>query len=79
MKDDILVSRFLKNANEEVQAKIVSYKGYDLIDLRVWVQRKDGEVATRKGLTLNIELLPELKKAVLALEKTLGKMRKTQG
>jgi len=73
MKDDILVSSFTKNATEEVQARIVNYQGYDLIDLRVWVQRKDGggEVATRKGLTLNVELLPELKKAVLALEKAL--------
>lgn len=68
-----LIASFPKNSLEEIRAQIINYKGYDLIDLRVWVDAKDGsgKVATRKGLTLSIELLPELKKAVLALEKVI--------
>lgn len=68
-----IISSFSKNALEEVRAQVINYKGYDLIDLRVWALKKDGEgvVATRKGITISIELLPELKKAVLALDKAL--------
>ena len=77
MVKTVEMARFQKNSAEEVRAAITNYKGYDLIDLRVWVLRKDGEgVATRKGLTLNVGLLPELKKAVLALEKAVNKARK---
>jgi len=73
MKAAKIVSSFPKNALEEVRAQIVNYKGYDLIDLRVWALKKDGDgvVATKKGITLSIELLPALKKAVLALEKEI--------
>ena len=71
MVDSVEVARFQKNSGEEVRAQLTNYKGYDLIDLRVFAIRKDGDVATRKGLALNVALLPELKKAILAVEKAL--------
>ena len=73
MEEGLLVARFQKNASEEVRAQIIKYKGHDLIDVRVWVPRQDrpGENPTKKGLTLNIELLPQLKDAVLKLETAL--------
>ena len=73
MKENILVSYFPKNSLEEVRAQITNYKGHDLIDVRVWVKRKDGQgdLATAKGLTLNIDLMPQLKEAVLALEQAV--------
>lgn len=62
-----------KNANEEVRASITEFKGYDLIDLRVWIENKDGEIIpTKTGLTLGVCQLLELKKAVEALEKALA-------
>lgn len=72
-----VVASFSKNSSEEVRAQLTSYRGYDLIDLRVWALRGEGleGIATRKGLTLSIELLPELKKAVVALEKALSKKK----
>jgi len=77
MVNSIVVTSFKKNSSEEVRAQLTNYKGHDLIDLRVFVFKKDSEcVATPKGLTLNVDLLPELKKAVLALEKALKKERK---
>lgn len=72
MVESIEVARFQKNSVEEVRAQITNYKGHDLIDLRVFVIKENSDgIATRKGLTLNVDLLPELKRAVLALEKAL--------
>ena len=69
------VATFNKNKFEEIRIGVKEYKGFDLIDLRVWVDSKDagGKVPTAKGLSLNVELFAEFKKAVLALETTLKK------
>jgi len=69
------VATFNKNKFEEIRIGVKEYKGFDLIDLRVWVDSKDagGKVPTAKGLSLNVELFNEFKKAILALETTLKK------
>jgi hypothetical protein len=74
MEKGTLIASFRKNALEEVRAQIVNYKGYELADIRVWVEAKDGSgmLATKKGLTINIELIPELKKMILSLTKAIG-------
>jgi len=69
MSDSTTICSFRKNALEEVRAALTRYRGYHLIDLRIWTEKKTGEfVATKKGLSLKVELLPELKRAVTALE-----------
>jgi len=67
------VATFDKNKFEEVRIGVKEYKGFDLIDLRVWVESKEvgGKVPTAKGLSLNVELFPQFKKAVLQLETIL--------
>ncbi|MEA1965186.1 MAG: transcriptional coactivator p15/PC4 family protein [Candidatus Aerophobetes bacterium] len=67
-----LVNVFSKNSAEEVRTQLTEYKGYKLMDIRVWYKR-EGEDArpTRKGLTLSVELYPELKKAIEELGKAL--------
>ena len=69
------VATFNKNKFEEIRIGVKEYKGFDLIDLRVWVDSKDagGKVPTAKGLSLNVELFAEFKKSILALEVTLKK------
>ena len=69
------VATFNKNKFEEIRIGVKEYKGFDLIDLRVWVDSKDagGKVPTAKGLSLNVELFNEFKKSILALETTLKK------
>jgi hypothetical protein len=72
MAEGTLIASFCKNALEEVRAQIVHYKGYELVDIRVWVRdRKDGAnwIATKKGLSLDINLLPELEKMISAVVK----------
>lgn len=69
------VATFAKNKFEEIKIGVKEYKGFDLIDLRVWVDSKDagGKVPTAKGLSLNVELFPQFKKAILDLETVLRK------
>ena len=71
---DQTVYVFRKNHTEEVRASIRKYQGREFIDLRAFVEKEAGHgefVPTKKGLTLSCYVLPELKKAILALEKEL--------
>lgn len=71
---DELVSTFSKNKFEEVRIQIKEYKGYDLIDFRIWTDVKGSteKVPTTKGLALNVEHFPKLKEAMVTLEKILS-------
>jgi hypothetical protein len=63
-----LVYEFEKNSTECVRAELTTYKGYKLLDIRAWVERDGQWIATKKGLSLSIDLLPELEAAVRALQ-----------
>ncbi len=66
---EVFVDSFGKNATEEVRATLEEYKGHQLFGLRVWFEAEPGKwVATKKGLSLKVELFPELKRAVEKLE-----------
>ena len=68
-----LVDTFQKNKFEEVRVQVKEYKGYDLLDIRVYTAGKEGEerIPTGKGLSLNVSHFNDLKKAVLLLETVL--------
>ncbi len=68
-----LVMTFQKNKFEEVWVQIKEFKGYDLLDIRVYTSVRDGEekIPTGKGISLNVSHFNDLKKAVAELEKTL--------
>lgn len=68
-----VVKIFQKNKFQEIRVGITEYEGNDLIDIRTWSQRADAEekTSTSKGISINVKLYPELKEAVLALEKEL--------
>lgn len=70
-----VIASFEKNSLEEVRVSLTEFKGKQLIDLRVYYQPEDGEEKrpTKKGITISPEKFPELKKAILALEKVLQK------
>jgi hypothetical protein len=64
-----LVASFDKNSAEVVRVHLQTWKSQRYVDIRVWAQARpgDGEAAaqpTHKGITLNIELLDELRKAI---------------
>ncbi len=68
-----VISQFTKNAVEEVRVSLTEYRGHKLIDLRVYYEPRDGgeRLPSKKGLTISVELFPELKKALGELEATL--------
>ncbi|OIO37786.1 MAG: hypothetical protein AUJ71_04350 [Candidatus Omnitrophica bacterium CG1_02_49_16] len=67
---DKLVASFQKNKFEEVRVQIKEFKGYDLLDLRVYTTLKESEekVPTGKGLSINVSHFYDLKKALLEAE-----------
>ena len=69
------VKTFQKNKFQEIRVGITHYEGNDLIDIRTWSQPKGSEemLYTSKGISINVKLYPELKAAVLLLEKDLKK------
>ncbi len=70
---DECVAKFPKNKFEEVRVQIKEFKGYDLVDIRVFAAAKDGEekVPTGKGVSINVTHFGDLKKAILAAEDVL--------
>ncbi len=70
---DKLISCFPKNKFEEIRVQIKEYKGYDLLDIRVYTSLKDSEdkIPTGKGLSINVSHFQELKKAILEAESVL--------
>ncbi|MDD3375279.1 MAG: transcriptional coactivator p15/PC4 family protein [Candidatus Omnitrophica bacterium] len=70
---DKTVKTFKKNKFQEIRVGIREYKGNDLVDIRTWTmtQGTDEMVPTSKGVSMNIHLVGELKKAIEDVEKTL--------
>ena len=67
------IKTFPKNKFQEIRVGISEYQGNDLIDIRTWTLPKGSEemAPTAKGISINVKLYPELKEAVLAMEKEL--------
>lgn len=70
---DKCVASFPKNKFEEIRVQIKEFKGYDLVDIRVFASAKDGEdkVPTGKGVSINVTHFLELKKAIVQTEEVL--------
>ena len=68
-----LITSFPKNKFEEVRVYIKEFKGYDLVDIRVYTAPKENEekVPTGKGLSINVSHFIDLKKAILETEGVL--------
>ena len=69
--------RFARKEDEEVQVSLRDFKDKLYIDLRIFYQPKDGGDMrpTRKGITLELDRLSELKKGISACEKRIEMMR----
>jgi|GEM_PF-1236225 len=59
-----LIGEFDKNSAELICVHLQTWKTQRYIDVRIWVKGDPGhpgaEQATRKGICLNVELLPDL-------------------
>lgn len=67
MQDDQIVYEFRKNAKEIARVEFNNYHGRDIIGIRVYYNVDEDKPEwrpTKKGISLSVGLLPELKKAV---------------
>ena len=62
---------FAKNSRERVQASLTTFKSRLYVDVRVYFQADDSWRPTKKGITIDVELLGELEAAVAALRKAV--------
>lgn len=69
------IHQFAKNATEEVRVSLTEFKGHKLIDLRIYYEPEEGgdRRPTKKGITVDVSLYPEIKRALLKVEKELLK------
>ena len=74
---DKTITTFKKNKFQEIRVGIREFKGNDLIDIRTWTmtQGSDDMVPTAKGVSINVSLYGELKKALDQVEEVLTENR----
>ena len=69
---DELIEQFEKNATEVVRVSLTEYRGRKLVDVRVYYADNEGQYRpTKKGVSLSVDVYPDFKRAMLALEKIL--------
>ncbi len=59
------IATIVKNAQEEIRVQLTEYRGYDLVDVRIWTKSLSGEEnapekPTKKGLTVKLSVIPDL-------------------
>jgi len=61
-----LISKFEKNASEEVWVQLREFRGHQLLDIRVHYRPDEGGDArpTKKGISVSINLIPKVLKAI---------------
>jgi len=65
-----LIHAFEKNSGEEVRVSLTTYKGRQYLDIRAYYQGDDGQRHPgKKGITLSLDLLPELETGLSKLRK----------
>ena len=71
--ENLLVHSFQKNETEEIRISLREYKNRHYLDLRLFFQPQDKNemVPSKKGLTVSIEFLPELKRGLLKFEQEM--------
>jgi hypothetical protein len=66
---DIEVARIQKNSRESLIFALTTFKDHRLISMRSWVRTETGdEIPTKSGLSLRIDLLSDVQKALSQVE-----------
>ena len=75
-----LIHSFPKSEAEKIQIAIRKYKGKHYIDLRVWFQTEENATffPSKRGISLSLDLLPELRKGMERLLKAADKFRQPE-
>jgi len=72
-----LIHSFPRNVNEDVRFTLRKFKGKHYADLRIWFREENGETyhPTKKGVSVSLEFLPEIRRGVEKLLKATEKTR----
>lgn len=71
-REDRVMATFSKNSTEKIEVKIVDWKCQDYLDIRVWYTSNGKDfMPSKKGITLNVEVLPKLMQALEKADKVL--------
>ena len=66
--DGKIIAEIPKNQREVYRVVARTFKGYRLVDIRVWFDDPDtGELRPGKGVSIKLETLPEIVKALAGL------------
>ena len=76
MEEGHVVHTFHKNEQEEIRFTLREYKERHYFDLRLWFLPENGEEyrPSKKGLTLAVEFLPEMKKGLERVGKAASEL-----
>ncbi len=55
------IGEITKNKRETLRCEIIEYKGITLLDLRVYTKSDECPVPTRKGVSIKIEMIPQIR------------------
>jgi len=78
MSDTIIIRSLDKNSREKLRVALDDYRGVRLLDLRVTVEMTASsgiQAPTKKGVSCNVAMLPELRQALAdaeAMARSLG-------
>ena len=71
--DGEIVAEIQKNSRQVYRVTRHSFKGYPLVDIRVWfADATTGELRPGKGLSLKLEVLPEIVTTLAAIIEVEG-------
>jgi hypothetical protein len=63
----LVICDIQKNTRETLRVGLEKYNGFDLLDLRVWIDAPEGGLRpTKAGINLRVHLLPQLQEAIAA-------------
>ncbi len=68
MGEEKVIAAFEKNCSEVVKVVLQRWRSAQYVDIRIWATPRPGDPPglhpTKVGLTLSVELLPELRSAI---------------
>jgi hypothetical protein len=70
-----LIAKIDKGVKEDIRISLTEFRRKKYIDIRSYFEVEEGKerVPTRKGITISVNMYPELKRAIDDLEKILLK------
>jgi len=72
-----IIHRFAKNSNDDVVFRVYEFKGKTYFDIRIYttLPGEIDKVPTKKGISLRLEKIEDMKTGLKGLEEAIGKLQ----